>query len=298
MNAVAHAPRVRRAARARVGWLWVLPALALYGGFVLFPLTQTVRYSFYDWDGFGPATWVGLGNYAEVFADGRLLGSVGHALVLIVFFTVLPVALGLVTAVLVADLRSAGARAAVRAILFLPQVVPLAGAAIAWSWMYSPDGAVNQALRAVGLGAVTRPWLADFDTALSAVGLIGTWVATGLCTLLFTAGLQRLDPALLEAAALDGAGRVRQFTAIVLPALRRDIVVAATILTIAALASFDIVYIATAGGPGYTTTVPGILIFRLVFTEQAIGLASALAVVLVSLVLVVVAPLQRLAADR
>lgn len=285
-------------ARAQAGWLWVLPALALYGGFVLFPLTQTVRYSFYDWDGFGPATWVGLGNYAEVFADERLLGSIGHALVLIVFFTLLPIALGLLTAVLVAELRSAGARAAARAILFVPQVIPLAGAAIAWSWMYSPDGAVNQALRAVGLGAVARPWLADFGTALPAVGLIGTWVATGLCTLLFTAGLQRLDPALLEAAALDGAGRLRQFSAIVLPSLRRDIVVASTILTIAALASFDIVYVATAGGPGYATAVPGILIFRLVFTEQAIGLASALAVVLVALVLVVIAPLQRLAADR
>lgn len=287
-----------RARYGASGWWWVLPALALYGAFVLYPLSQTVRYSFYDWDGFGPATWVGLDNYRSVVTDERLLDSIGHALVLIAFFTVLPIALGLALAAVVADLRSAGARAAARAVLFLPQVVPLAGAAIAWSWMYSPDGVINQLLRLAGLDVLTRPWLADFGTALPAVGLIGAWVATGLCTLLFTAGLLRIDPALYEAAALDGAGRVRRFTAITLPSLRREIVVAATILTIAALASFDIVYVATAGGPGYSTTVPGVLIFRLVFTEQAVGLASALAVVLVVLVLAIIAPLQRLGAER
>lgn len=291
------ASTARRATSAS-GWWWVLPALALYGAFVLYPLSQTVRYSFYDWDGFGPATWVGLDNYRSVVTDERLLDSIGHALVLIAFFTVLPIALGLALAAVVADLRSSGARAAARAVLFLPQVVPLAGAAIAWSWLYSPDGVINQLLRLVGLDALARPWLADFGTALPAVGLIGTWVATGLCTLLFTAGLLRIDPALHEAAALDGAGRVRRFTAITLPSLRREIVVAATILTIAALASFDIVYVAPAGGPGYSTMVPGVLIFRLVFTDQAVGLASALAVVLVVLVLAIIAPLQQLGRER
>jgi raffinose/stachyose/melibiose transport system permease protein len=282
----------------QVGWWWVMPALGWYVAFVVYPLTQTVRYSFYDWDGIGPARWVGLENYQRVLDDERLRDSVVHSLVLILFFTVLPIVLGLVTAALVADLRRSGAQALMRTVMFLPQVIPLAGAAIAWSWLYSQDGAVNQLLRALGLGGLARPWLADFGTALPAVGLIGTWVATGLCTVLFTAGMQRLDPGLLEAAALDGAGRVRRLLVIVLPSLRPEIVVAATVLTIAALASFDIVYVATAGGPGYQTTVPGVLIFRLVFTEQAVGLASALAVVLVLLVVAIITPLQRLGRER
>jgi len=282
----------------QVGWWWVLPALAVYAAFVIYPLTQTVRYSFYDWDGIGPARWVGLANYARVLDDERLRDSVAHSLVLIVFFTVLPIVLGLVAAALVADLRRPGVQSLLRMTMFLPQVIPLAGAAIAWSWLYSSDGAVNEMLRAVGLGGLARPWLADFGTALPAVGLIGTWVATGLCTVLFTAGIQRLDPALLEAAALDGASRVRRLVSVTLPSLRREIVVAATVLTIAALASFDIVYVATAGGPGYQTTVPGVLIFRLVFTEQAVGLASALAVVLVILIVAVITPLQRFGRER
>jgi raffinose/stachyose/melibiose transport system permease protein len=115
---------------------------------------------------------------------------------------------------------------------------------------------------------------------------------------LFTVGMQRMDPTLHEAAALDGAGRFRRLVSITLPSLRREIAVAATVLTIAALASFDVVYVATAGGPGYATTVPGVLIFRLVFTEQAIGAASALAVVLVALVLLLITPLQWIGRQR
>ena len=191
------------------------------------------------------------------------------------------------TAAIVAETAARpGCSAAARAVLFLPQIVPLAGAAIAWSWMYSTDGAVNQGLRLVGLGGLARPWLADFHTALPAVGLIGTWVATGLCTLLFTRrhAADRPGPARGRR-----AGRRRPDFAGSSPSPCRHCGARssspATMLTIAALASFDIVYVATAGGPGYRPRCPGVLIFRLVFTEQAVGPASALAVVLVALVL-------------
>jgi raffinose/stachyose/melibiose transport system permease protein len=300
--AVARTARVDRPRarwlRGQQGWLWVLPAVAAYAAFVVYPLSQTLRYSFYDWDGIGVARWVGLTNYAKVLSDERLRDSVAHSLLLIFFFTVLPIVFGLVAAALIADLRGPRVQVVLRVVLFLPQVIPLVGVALAWSWLYSSDGAANQLLRAVGLGALARPWLADFTTALPAVGLVGTWVATGLCTVLFTAGIQRVDPALLEAGALDGAGRTRRLVSIILPGLRREIVVAATVLTIAALASFDIVYVATAGGPGYQTIVPGVLIFRLVFTEQNLGLASALAVVLVALIVAIIVPLQRLGQER
>lgn len=76
-----------------------------------------------------------------------------------------------------------------RTLLFLPQIIPGAAAAIAWTWMYAPDGAVNQGLRAIGLGALAKPWLGDFTWALPAVGIIGTWLATGLCTLLLLSGI-------------------------------------------------------------------------------------------------------------
>jgi raffinose/stachyose/melibiose transport system permease protein len=166
-----------------------------------------------------------------------------------------------------------------------------------WSWLLSSTGLANQLLSAVGLGGVTRAWLGDFGTALPAVGVIGAWVLVGLCTLLLLAGMSKIDPALYESARLDGAGPVREFFAITLPSLRQEIGVCVTVTVIAALASFDVVYISTQGGPGNSTMVPGLEIFYLAFSEREVGRASALAVVLIVLVLACVLPIQRLTRD-
>ena len=181
---------------------------------------------------------------------------------------------------------------AARTVLILPQVVPLVAAGIAWTWVLSTTGVVNQALSAVGFGGVTRAWLGDFGTALPAVGVIGAWVLLGLCTVLLLAGMSKIDPALYEASQLDGAGPVREFFSITLPALRHEIGVCVTVTVIAALSAFDIVYISTRGGPGDSTMVPGLLIYQLAFFNREVGLASALAVVLMLLVLACVLPIQ------
>jgi raffinose/stachyose/melibiose transport system permease protein len=276
----------------------VLPALAVYGGFVLYPLVETVEYSFYNWDGIGVATPAGLGNYQRVFTESALYTSIINSFVLIVFFTVIPVVLGLISAVLMREIRGRGAGTLIRTLLFLPEVIPLAGAAIAWTWMYSPNGVVNQVLHAVGLGSLQQAWLGDFSTALPSVGVIGTWVVTGFCTVLLLVGIAKIDQSLFEAARLDGAGRWQEFRAITLPGLRRELVVCITVTIIAALASFDVVYISTQGGPGYSTMVPGLEIYQLTFIKQQVGQASALAVVLVALVLVIIVPIQRLGRER
>lgn len=293
--------RRRRRPRRGVGWatlLWVLPALAVYGTFVLYPLVETVDYSFFKWDGIGAATPAGFANYANVFTQPALYTSITNSFALIAFFTVIPVVLGLASAVLMREIRGRGAGTVVRTLLFLPQVIPLAGASIAWTWMYSPNGVVNQVLRAVGLGSDQHAWLGDFSTALPAVGIIGTWVMTGFCTVLLLVGIARIEPSLFEAARLDGAGRWAEFRAITLPGLRRELIVCVTVTIIAALASFDVVYIATQGGPGYSTIVPGLEIYQLTFIKQSVGQASALAVVLVLLVLAVIVPIQRLGRSR
>ncbi|WFE49391.1 sugar ABC transporter permease [Micromonospora sp. WMMD1155] len=288
------AHRLRWARAAGTGWLYVLPALVMYAVFVLRPLVLTFQYSLYDWNGIGVARWAGLDNYVTVFTDSDLLKIIGNAVVLIVFFSFIPVALGLLVASMVRRITTGAFGTVVRTILFLPQVIPLVAAGIAWSWLLSSNGLVNQALRAVGLGGVARAWLGDFDTALPAVGVIGAWVLLGLCTILLVTGMSKIDPALYEAARLDGAGPVREFLAVTLPSLRQEIGVCLTVTIIAALASFDIVYISTSGGPGLQTTVPGLEIYRLAFSQRQVGLASALAVVLMALVLVCVLPIQRL----
>ncbi|MFG3556974.1 carbohydrate ABC transporter permease [Micromonospora sp. NPDC047557] len=288
------AHRFRWARAAGTGWLYVLPALLMYAVFVLRPLALTVQYSFYDWNGIGVARWAGLDNYVTVFTDSDLLKIISNAIILIVFFSFIPVALGLLVASMVRRITTGAFGTVVRTILFLPQVIPLVAAGIAWSWLLSTNGLVNQVLRALGLGGLARAWLGDFDTALPAVGVIGAWVLLGLCTILLVTGMSKIDPALYEAARLDGAGPVREFLAVTLPSLRQEIGVCLTVTIIAALASFDIVYISTSGGPGLQTTVPGLEIYRLAFSQRQVGLASALAVVLMLLVLAFVLPIQRL----
>ena len=262
---------------------------------MIYPLILGIQYSFYRWNGVGPSEWVGFANYLRVFTDATLLGSIRNAFVLIAFFTIIPVAAGLVLATLIRSMRPGPFSSLSQTILFLPQIIPLAAAGIAWSWMYAQTGAVNQILNAVGLGFLARPWLGDFQTALPAVGLIGSWVLTGLCTVLFLTGIGKIDQSLYEAVRLDGASWWREFVTITIPGLRQEIAVLTTITIIAALSSFDIIYTTTLGGPGRATLVPGISIYRIGFTQSDVGLASAFGIVLMALVLACVLPIQRLA---
>ena len=280
-----------------VGWLFVLPALVMYALFVLQPLALTVQYSFYRWDGVGPATWVGLSNYAAMLTEPKLLETLFNAFRLVVFFSLVPVALGLVTASVIHRVATGRLGVVSRTVLFLPQVIPLVAAGIIWGRLLSLSGLVNQGLTAIGLGDLARAWLGDFDTALPAVGLIGIWVLLGFCTVLLLTGMAKIDAALYESARIDGAGWFREFRSITVPSLRYEVGVCLTVTIIAALAAFDVVYVTTGGGPGNSTAVPGIQIYILAFLERQVGLASALAVVLVILVLLVILPIQRLSRD-
>lgn len=287
-----------RSRAAWAGWLFALPALVMYVVFELYPVLTSVQYSFYDWDGIGVATPAGLKNYERVFTEPQLLASILHSFMFIAFFSLLPVGLGLVVASIVREIKSQFAGGVARTLMFLPQIIPGAASAIAWTWMYSPNGAVNQLLSAVGLGGLRRTWLGDFTWALPAVGIIGTWLATGLCTLLLLAGIGKIDASVYEAAMIDGANRIQQFFAITLPGLRGEIGVCITITIISALASFDVVFMSTQGGPGYSTTVPGVQVYQLAFTENRVGQSSALAIVLSLLVLVIILPIQRYFRER
>lgn len=277
-----------------IGWLFALPALLMYAVFVLLPLLLSIRYSFYRWDGIGSMTWVGFRNYATVLDDPDLVETIINAFRLVAFFSFVPVTLGLVVASVMHRIAPGRLGAVSRTVLFLPQVIPLVAAGIIWGWLLALPGLINQILKVVGLGASTRAWLGDFDYALPAVGFIGIWVLLGFCTVLLWTGMTKLDPALYESARIDGADWFDEFFRITVPLLRHEIGVCLTVTVIAALAAFDIVYVSTAGGPGNSTAVPGIQIYILAFTQQRIGLASALSVMLMLLVLGVILPFQYL----
>ena len=274
------------------GALISLPAISIYSLFVIYPLISAVRYSFTKWDGIGEKEYVGFSNYVQIFQSPELVASIRNSLSLIIFFSVFPIFFGLLLANFIVRIGTQKIRSITQVVLFFPQILPLAASGIAWSWMYANNGLVNQFLRAIGLDSWTQSWLAGFSTALPAVGIIGAWVLTGFCSVLLSTGISKIDPSLYEAARIDGANWWSEFRNVTIPGLRQEISVLITVTTIAALSSFDIIYVTTLGGPGSSTLVPGISIYRLAFTQSAVGLASAFGVVLMLIVILIILPIQ------
>ena len=266
-------------------YLYLLPALALYGGFLLAPVIQTGVFSLYDWPGFGPSTFVGLGNYQALLGDERFFAALGHALYLILFYSILPLIVGLVLAAVLRRGQIKG-MGFFRVIIFMPQVIALVVVAVAWRQIYRPNGALNSLLGMVGIES-DKGWLGDPKLALTMVGIIGFWISVGLVMLLLLAGMNRIPNDLYEAARLDGAGPIHEFFAVTLPAVKAEISTSLVLTIIAALKTFDLIYMTTSGGPGTATTVPSFEVYKRAFQLKEIGSASAVAIVLALLVFVI-----------
>ncbi|KJL29929.1 Lactose transport system permease protein LacF [Microbacterium azadirachtae] len=258
----------------------------LYAAVVLWPMVQSIQYSFYRWDGVTAAVWVGVQNYVNFFTDPVLRSTLGNVLVLLVFFALLPIALGLMSAALITRGKQPG-MAIYRWIFFLPQVMTSVVIALLFKRMYAPEGPINEALRAIGLDAFAKNWLGDFTWALPAVGLIGTWVTFGFCMVLFVSGAASISPDLYEAARMDGAGPVREFFSVTLPGLRGQIAVAMTLTITGALRAFDLIWITTRGGPGTSTQTPAVALYKAAFVNPNVGQAAAIGVVMAVLCLVI-----------
>ncbi|MCD9589778.1 carbohydrate ABC transporter permease [Streptomyces sp. 8ZJF_21] len=280
-----------------IGYLYILPALIVYAVFLLYPFGQSVWLSFVHWDGLTVATPAGFDNYRALFSDPSLRAPFLHALLLLVFYAALPVAIGLLLAAVMSRVRVRG-MTFFRTVLFLPQVLALIVVGVAWRSILAPDGLLNDTLRAVGLGGLARPWLGDYTWALPAIGVIGTWVGTGLCMVLFLAGAQRIPRELYEAARMDGAGPLREFLTVTLPGLRPQIAVALTLTIVAGLRNFDLIYITTSGGPGNATSVPAYEVYHRAFETNQVGSAAAVGVGLTVLIFVLTVTVSRLVEGR
>jgi len=244
---------------------------------VIIPTAQSVWYSFWNWSGVGAATWAGLGNYIAFFTDPQLMQALQHTLVFVVFYSILPIVLGLVSAALVSRSRVRGA-GVFRTIIFLPQVLTSVVIVVMWNELFGSNGLVNSALEAVGLGSLAQPWLGSFQWALPVLGLAGTWTTMGLCMLLFVAGVGNIPAELYDAARVDGAGAVREFFTVTLPGLMPQLAVALTLTVIGALRVFDLVWLTTHGGPGDATITPSLLLYQTAFTNGSVGGAAAIGV--------------------
>ncbi len=271
-----------RPSRTITPWLFLAPALGVFGAAVLLPMVLTFGYSFTEWNGFGPMTFVGLDNYTRAIGDEVFRSSFIHVVIYIAATLVLEVAVGLGLAGLVI-LRSGGMW--FRVAIFTPVMLPAVVVAVLWAFIYNPDfGLVNGALEAVGLEQFQRIWLGDPDTALLAISVVSGWVFAGFYMMIFYAAFRQIPSEVIEAARLDGAGDWALFRRVMVPMIRGVTAVAILLAVTGGFQGFDLFFVLTNGGPYGATEIPTTLLVKTVFRNSEVGYGSAMAVLLTAIV--------------
>jgi alpha-glucoside transport system permease protein len=265
-------------------WLWLLPALAFLGVFLVYPTVYTIVLSLMNRSSDG---FVGLTNFVYVFTDKTMLLALRNNAIWLVFFTLLTVTLGLIIAVLTDRVPY---ESAAKALIFLPMAISFVAAGVIWKFMYDykPPGApqtgtVNALLTAVVPVAQPQAWLINPPWNNLALIVAAVWVWTGFCMVILSAGLKGIPTEVLEAARVDGANELEVFRRIIVPMLGSTIAVVATTMIITALKAFDIVYIMTNGN--YETEVIANRMYKEMFNVRDFGRASAIAVLLLAAII-------------
>ena len=273
---------------------YLLPATLVYASFVLVPVCMTISTSFFDWNGLSGRVYVGLRNYLELAGDPRFFGALKNNFFLVIFLLVVPGCIGLFLATVVEASKNKRAKI-FELVFFMPQILSLVVVSVIWKWIYNPGtGLLEALLKAAGLESLSRGWLGDSATALTAIGLTGSWVNFGFAFVVFLSGYKRIPLSLYEAGDMDGVTRFQKFHRISLPLLTKEIGVVTSFLFISTLKTFDLVYVMTKGGPGNSTEVLSLYVFKNAFQFNRIGYASALAVTLAILIFLLAFLLSRL----
>ncbi|SDN27184.1 carbohydrate ABC transporter permease [Actinomyces ruminicola] len=287
----------RRGSRSLAYLPYLAPGAICFTVIILVPLALNIWYSLNSWKGgMSPMRFVGLDNYVQLLDDAKFWASFRNSLSMIVAMVIIPTLIGLVLAAVLFDYVgkhfSSRTAAALRAMYYLPQILPISVAGIVWNWILnSQTGAINTILR--GLGVADPPnWLGSTSTALGSVMLVLIWIQIGYPTVIFMSALQRVDPELYEAAELDGAGWLARFRAITVPQIRPETFVIVLTCTIAALKVFAPIYVLTRGGPESSTLVPSYYSYLNFFDKSKVGYGAAISTVLTLVIIFIAGVIQ------
>lgn len=281
------ATRERKAHRRR-GWmtpyLFLAPALVLLAVMSLYPIGFGLTLSFVDWNGIRP-TWdfVGLQNYIGLLGADRLTSplvaqALGNTVFMVVFVPTLVIVIGLPLAYVV-HISSSSVRGLLRTVFFFPYVTAGIAVLYAWKFLFLPTGGINSTLDQLGLGFLAQPdgWLSQGSTALPSVTTVMIWLLVPFAMLVYLASLQSLDPEVIEAARVDGAGNWSILRFMIWPLMRPATVLIAIVCIREALQDFQIILLMTNGGPLNATNTLSFLAYTFAFSDNArYGYASAL----------------------
>lgn len=260
--------------------LFLIPTFVLYVVLVVIPIFQSARYSFYRWDGLGPITqFVGLENYREILKDPVFWQSFRNNIIVVGFslITQMPVAIFLAI-ILTGRIRG---KSFLRTVYFAPQIVSTVAAGYLFYYVYEPTfGLLNESLRAIGMGSLTRGWLGDPSIALYSVLVVISWKFIGFYMVLFMAAIEGIPTELFEAARIDGCTSWQVVRKITLPLLSGTLKTACVLSIVGSIKYFDLIWVMTAGGPAHATELIATYMYKKTFLSWEMGYGSALAFVL------------------
>lgn len=269
---------MNRTVMKKTMYYFALPALAFYLIFWIFPILKLFQYSVTDYNGFSPDfSYIGLDNFRDLFASGTLGTSLWHT----VLYTVISVGLGNLIGLGLALLLNMNIRGKgfYRSISYIPTLFSAIVVGFIWSYVYMPDsGMIVTLLSKIGINTDNINFLGNYSTALYSIIFVEIWKNIGTTMIIFLAGLQTVPKDLLEAGEMDGCGPWRLLKNIKLPLLATSVTINITLSLINGLKAFDFPFIMTSGGPGTSTNTLIFSIYKMAFTEQMFGKASALGI--------------------
>jgi len=265
-----------------MGTMFILPAIIMILLWVAYPLVQTITLSFFEWKGYGPWEFVGISHYIKMFtAEEYFLKSLTNSAIYALTVTAGTILIGFFLALAI-DFRVSGWKF-YRIVFLLPMVLMSVAASMMWVKILEPNGLLNGVLEGLHLDFLTRAWLGDPKTALASVIVATIWQWSAWPMLFILAGLGNIDNDIYEAAKIDGASTFRRVISITLPLIKNVLIVVFMLQLIYTFRSFDLVWIMTRGGPGYTTEILGTLLYKSAFAYQKFGYASVIAVIMVAI---------------
>jgi ABC-type sugar transport system permease subunit len=277
-------------------YLFMLPALIIYLSVIVFPVFYSLWISFRSGTGIGKMEFVGLANYSKLIHDDVFWLSLKHTLIWLVLTVFVTMTVSLLLAVLL-NQKFVG-RTFFRAFFYFPSVISAIAVAIIWRWIYNPQiGFINQFAKLLGIN-FTQTWISTPKTALYALFVASLWQAIGQPMLLFLAGLGGISPDVLEAASIDGANAVQKFFLITVPLMKDTFIMVLSTLLIAAMKVYDIVKGLTDGGPNNATQVLATYMYNQVFQYNNVGYGTAIAIVMVIMMLIVIIPYMSFTAKK
>ncbi|WEV42078.1 sugar ABC transporter permease [Bifidobacterium sp. ESL0682] len=270
---------------------YLIPGILGLAVIIIVPFLWNVCLSFTRWRGVGPMKFIGAKNWIRLMGDATFWKSFLNSFWIIVAIVVIPTILGLIISSVLTDViqKKFGSKTAsfIRALYYLPQLLPVAVATIIMGWIFRPDdGAINALIAKFTSGPVAINWLGNPKLALPSLMFILIWIQLGYPIVIFMSGLQRVDPELYEAAGLDGANWWQKFRVVTLPSIMPELMVVILTATIGALKTFGPVYLLTKGGPGTTTIVPSYYSYNQFFQIHQVGYGAAISTSLTLVIIV------------